>query len=367
MSILVLWTLESAPALGQTRHPSSPRQNSFPEVLSYPKNISEQILYRPDSNFRFLHDCVITSYKNTLYTAWYNCPDGEIEEQSVIRGRYSNDYGKTWSSVQCFAQDSTHRMMYVPPAFSELDGALYLYVSRMSGHDQVHDVLIFKLNESTKTFVKKDSISIPFIINTSVTKLQNGKLIAGGRRSNEVGSLPLIPAILISDSGSPRGPWRAVDIQSTSKNPDGSLFEYPETGLIIHGPKISAIVRGEQSRALIYESADFGNSWSPPNFILLPISGKSKITAGTLSNGRDYVIGNREGMDRDQLIIAFRNKGSKRFMKTYLLQNGPNPKLEASPEWSYPSAHELHGKLYIIYTSEKKSASMSVIPLDANK
>jgi hypothetical protein len=340
------------------------QDNQLINGLVYPSGLQEQMIARPDSNYRFLHDCVITGFHNTLYAAWYNCPETEIADQSVIRGRYSTDKGQTWSDVKCFAQDSTNRMMYVPPAFGQADDRLFLYVSRMTGHDQVHDILIFKLDEAAHHFTKVDSISIPFIINTTVTKLDNGTMIAGGRRANKPGELPLIPAVLISDSGSPLGPWRVADLQNNSSNPDGTAFQYPETGLIANGSTVTAIVRGEQSRPLVYHSQDFGNTWSKPTFIDFPFSGQSKITCGTLSDGRDYIIGNAEGYDREKLVIAFREKGGKSFTKAYLLQNGNNAKLNASPEWSYPTAWESDNRLYVIYTSEKKAATLSIIPLD---
>jgi hypothetical protein len=342
------------------------KDREFINGLGYPGGLQEQMIALPDSSYRFLHDCVITGYHNILYAAWYNCPEKEIADQSVIRGRYSADKGNTWSEIKCFAQDSTNKLMYVPPAFGQVNDQLYLYVSRMSGHDQVHDILIFRLNESEKTFVQVDSIPVPFIINTAVTKMQNGALIAGGRRTTQAGTLPLIPAVLISDSGSPLGPWRVVDIQKHSNNPDGTPFSYPETGLITNGSALTAIVRGEQSRPLVYHSKDYGNSWSTPSVIDFPLSGQSKITCGTLSDGRDYIIGNAEGYDRDKLIIGFRDKGEKSFAKAYLLQNGENAKLKASPEWSYPTAYESDNLLHVIYTSEKKAATLSIFPLHPN-
>jgi hypothetical protein len=327
----------------------------------------EQILALPDAHYRFLHDCAITSYKNVLYAAWYNCPDNEIEDESVIRGRYSVDEGKTWSAIQYFARDTTNKYMYVPPAFGNINADLYLYVSRMTGHDQVQDLLVFKLDEQRKEFVQVGHVAIPFIINTAVIGMKNGKLIAGGRRTDTPGTLPLIPAVLISDNGSPLGPWRIVDVQADGKNPDGTSFVFPETGLITNGAELTAIVRSEQQQPVVYKSTDFGTSWAITTPIDLPLSGSSKITCGTLSDGRDFVIGNVRGYDRDKLIIGFRNKGSKKFSKVYLLQDGNNKKLGTSPEWSYPSACEFNKKLYVAYTSGKKAATLSIIPLTKKK
>ena len=360
--ILLVISCVSASAQNAPGQVAEITQSPLIKDLQYPKGIQEQILARPDDKYRFLHDCVITSYKNVLYAAWYNCPESEITDESVIRGRYSTDKGKTWSEIRYFARDTSNKFMYVPPAFGVLNGELYLYVSRMTGHDQVRDILIFKLNKKDKSFYEVGAIAIPFIVNTSVAVMQNGKLIAGGRRTDVPGTLPLIPAVLISDSGSPLGPWRTIDIQKDGKNPDGTPFKFPETGLIAHGAELTAIVRGEKKNPLVYKSNDFGTSWSLSGSIDF-LAGGSKITCGTLSDGRDYIIGNVQGFGRNKLILAVRAKGSEAFSKAYLLQDGKNTNLNAAPEWSYPSAWEVDRQLFVIYTSGKKAAALSSIPV----
>ena len=61
--------------------------------------IRKEVLCRPDGEYGFLHDCAVISFKGTLFAAWYNCPEGEMVGKSVIRGRRSEDGGKTWSEI----------------------------------------------------------------------------------------------------------------------------------------------------------------------------------------------------------------------------------------------------------------------------
>jgi hypothetical protein len=71
------------------------------EDLAYPSQAIDIMVHRAGSdNFHFLHDAAIVEHKNTLYTAWYNCPRGEMQESSLIRGRRSRDGGLTWSDPQ---------------------------------------------------------------------------------------------------------------------------------------------------------------------------------------------------------------------------------------------------------------------------
>lgn len=68
----------------------------LPHVDEIPVNphVKVQIIQRPDE-YKFLHDCMIESFHGKLYTAWYNCPVGEMAGRSIIRGRVSADHGET--------------------------------------------------------------------------------------------------------------------------------------------------------------------------------------------------------------------------------------------------------------------------------
>lgn len=57
-------------------------------------------------------------------------------------------------------------------------------------------------------------------------------------------------------------------------------------------------------------------------------------------DGRDYIIDNAAGRDRSKLIIAFLDQQKPDMHDIYILQDGYNENLKASPEWSYPSAYE---------------------------
>ncbi len=117
--------------------------------ISMNSNTRAQIIQRPDDTYKFLHDCMIISYHEKLYAAWYNCPVHEMADKSVIRGRISCDNGETWSDVITMAEDLSGKYIYVPPAFGicPADDRLYLFATRMTGCDLVHDFEIFCLNE----------------------------------------------------------------------------------------------------------------------------------------------------------------------------------------------------------------------------
>jgi len=83
-----------------------------------------------------------------------------------------------------------------------------------------------------------------------------------------------------------------VRVQKDGELPDGSNFVHPETSAIIRGNTIYLFCRNDLRHIpIIYKSEDSGKTWSFPMSHDIPFS-NSKIYSGTLSDGRNYVIGN---------------------------------------------------------------------------
>lgn len=323
-----------------------------------------QIIQRPEAGFGFLHDCMITKYHGKIYTAWYNCPEGEMQGDSVIRGRISADDGNIWSEVKTFAQDQSKQFMYVPPAFGicPQNDHLYLIATRMAGADLVHDFEIFELDEETESFHFVRRIDSPFLPNTPVYRMKNGKLIMGGRVSRNVDDYPVYTAVAISDSGRIDDDWRIVEICPFYKGFDGWNY-LPETCLSIYDDgSIIAFVRHDCRYPQLYESADSGETWTPSQVHDIPV-GNSKLFSGILSDGRSYLITNLAGQQRDTLALFLSKPGERTFSDAWLLRNGNDETLNATPEWSYPAAVEDGGYLYVVCTSAKTSATFIKVKL----
>jgi len=103
------------------------------ESLRYPEGTVDVVVHRAGADgYGFLHDAAIVQHKGDLFAAWYNCPGGEIEEESLIRGRTSLDGGRSWSQPEVVASDARGEgIFYVPVALLSHEGILYAYVSNM--------------------------------------------------------------------------------------------------------------------------------------------------------------------------------------------------------------------------------------------
>lgn len=334
------------------------------EKLSFSSSTETFCFHMPDE-YRFLHESAVIEFHGTVFTAWYNNWENELQGETVIRGRRSEDGGSTWSDVELIAKDPEGKLQYCPPVFGICDDQLYLLINTMVSADHMHSLDLYSFNEKDQKFHFCRRHPIPFKMNTNVVHLPNGKLLLPGRIAEPDG-FPSTPAVLIADSGKMDDEWRLVKIQDDNLMPDGSHLVHPELSAIVVGFTIYMFCRNDERLIpLLYRSDDLGEHWSGPIQHDIPFI-DSKIYCGTLSDGRNYIIGNIFCSDRDSnwnrehLAIFFSEPHTMNFKKGFLLRDGEDRQLHLYPQWSYPSACEADGKLYIVYSMVAQKDNQSV-------
>ncbi|MBP3333131.1 MAG: exo-alpha-sialidase [Clostridia bacterium] len=323
----------------------------------------------PDDKYSFLHETAIIEYHGKLFSAWYNNEKLELQGRCPIRFAISGDNGKTWSAPEVVADDPSGKILYCPPIFGISDGNLYMMLNQMVSADHMHSLDLYIYNEDKNSFEMLWSRPIPFKLNTNVYTLPNGKLMIPGRVA-ELDGFPTTPAVLVSDSGRMDSEWRVIKVQENGLLPEGTSYVHPEPSIIIHENKLYLFVRNDLRQfQIVYLSEDLGETWSKPIVHDIHFS-NSKTYSGTLSDGRNYIIGNIQPA-REKLAMYISEPGTMNFNKCIVLQDGYNKELEYGHVWHYPCAYEYDGKLYVIYTVnivrdwQKRGAVVSVI--DINK
>ena len=304
---------------------------------------------KPTEEYLFLHEAAIIEHKGRLFAAWYNNRKTELFGHTPIRFAVSDDGGATWSEPEVVVEDTSGKLLYCPPVFGEDGGKLYMLLNSMVSADHIHSLDLYVYDENSCGFTFVRSTALPFKLNTNVYRTDGGKLIIGGRIAESLDGFPQIPAVLISDSGRIDSEWRVVKIAPDKYLPDGSEYIHPEVTLIAQGNTVYAFCRNDVTNVpTVYISEDGGENWSGAYASDIPFA-NSKIYSGTLSDGRNYVIGNLDPK-RFTLYILFSRKGEMKFDKGYILQSGFCGDLGCGCEWMYPCAYEANGKLYIICT-----------------
>jgi len=336
------------------------------KTVENPDAIKTYPVQMPDE-YIFLHEAAIIEYHKTLFASWYNNAEHELNGRTPIRSRRSTDGGKTWSEIEVIADDPTGEILYCPPVYGICEDKLYMLINEMVAPDHIHALDLFVYDPEKDGFVMLWSKPIPFKLNTNVVALENGKLMLPGR-VGELDRFPNTPAVLISDSGKIDGDWRLVRIAPNGELADGEKLIHPEISAVVDQEKIYMFCRNDQRRvSLLYLSEDNGEHWSEPYTTDLPI-GPTKMYAGTLSDGRNYLVANETDNGRKTLVLYLTQKGSMQFEKRIVLRDGEEEGYPGSTAWHYPVACEGDGKIYIIYTVnfngwEKRGAVLSVVDL----
>jgi len=330
-----------------------------PDQLTRPRGVRDLIMHRAGADaYSFLHDSTIVEHRGILFAAWYNCPEREIVDASVIRGRRSRDGGITWSDVEVIAEDAERKIFYVPNVFLSHKGTLWTFVLRMTGHDLPTQVEAFALDEATNRWEPKGSIAKLFLPNCPPVRMSDGNFVMAGRMADRRGEKPLRPAVAISQGDQLLRPWKTVPLSAP-----GQTYTCPETTLLVERQMLTAFFRSRRKVVLLSTSTDCGRTWTTPTETNFPVV-YAKMFAGTLSTGQHYLLSNTPGRahSRGLLTIAVTKPGEAVFSKMWKLRDGHAADLKAGPEWSYPSAIEHGGKLFVVYTSEKHHCALSVIP-----
>lgn len=340
------------------------------EALTLPEGMTRQVIHRAGSDeFNFLHDVAITEFQGTLFAAWYNCPDGEMEGASVIRGRRSTDQGRTWSEVEVVAADTAKKgVMYVPIAFGQVGGQLYGFIANMIGPDLVTRCEVFAYPGATApggSWISKGFIADSFLPNSAAQRLPGGNYLIAGRVADEPGTKPETPAVALSRGEDFTAPWEVVRLQAGKQLPDGHDLRYPESTVIVEDDGLLAFVRNDGGNGLVYTGDPTGHTWSSPRPANFRI-GSAKPYAGKLSTGQRYLLYTTPTPGyRELLTLAISKPGERCFSRVWQIHDGADAVLGVGPEWSYPCAVEAFGNLYVVYTSEKRHAMLATIPVES--
>ena len=108
--------------------------------------------------------------------------------------------------------------------------------------------------------------------------------------------------------------------------------------------------RNDQRKVpIVYISKDYGEHWSEAIGHDIPYV-STKIYAGNLNGGENYLIANIDEFDRSKLAVYFTDKNGAKFKKRIILFDKKTTKRKGATACHYPAAYESDGKLYIIAT-----------------
>lgn len=308
--------------------------------------------------YQFLLGAAIIKYKDKLYSSWGNSFRGENDDNTIIAQKCSLDGGKTWNDYRKISKTDkgfgrSHGVYF------EYEGNLYAFCpkAKYDKIDAYPDLKMeaYKLEKTGEWTCLDVVLDEDFWPMCEPIKLDNGGFLMAGLKTDTAEA-----AVALCD-GKDLTKWE----MKTIPNPEN--YEYwGETTVLKQKDKLIAIVRGGKGAEciLISESYDNGATWSGLEKSNFEIS-NSKMYAGTLSNGSNYLVFNAKSEKyRETLCIA---TGKELFDKVYLIRHGfeEPPVFWNINEWCYPYAYEADGNLYVVYAKNKEDCELAIIPIES--
>ena len=311
-----------------------------------------------ENGYHFLLGAAVIRHQDVLRVSWANSWRRENDDQTILAERCSVDDGKNWSDVTVIARAEGGYGRSHGVYFS-YEGKLYVFCprARYDRIDRYPDLQMegYVLNENGTYDALGVVLAEDFWPMCEPIFLENGTLLMAGLKTDDASA-----AVALCDG-------KDITRWEMKKIPNPENFSYwGETTVLKFADRLLAVVRGgNTAHALVSESLDNGNTWSPLAGSNFPIS-HSKMYAGTLSTGKNYLIFSMRGRGyRDTLAIAV---GYDNFDKIYIIRDGFDapPKYMAKNEWCYPYAYEdtAAKKLYVVYAKNKEDCEMAVLPVE---
>ena len=339
---------------------------SLPKVSELKKVKSEHITikaFEPEKDgYVFLHGVALAKFKGRMYCAWAHNKDKENSQEEEVNFAISDDNGKTWS--ECIEGDMKPEkgIAVSHGAFLVSEEKLYFFAPQFKGHmgAEMMKLSVYELDEENEKFryigVAMDERFWPMC---EPVLMENGNYIMPGIYVAADYMSPDNAAAVAISRGADITRWDMVKIKRSEE-----VRVWGECTVVINGNNIKMYCREHSAKykALYSESSYFGNTWTEMNLSDLPMI-DSKPYAGTLSNGRNYLICScaEDISGRNPLTIAITEKGEDKFSKIYSIDSGKI--------LSYPYAIEADNKLYIAYSSSPKadnrnSAELAIIDIE---
>lgn len=311
--------------------------------------------------WHYLHETALARHADRFHLVWAahpTCEANEIEES--LRGSSSAD-ALAWDepvSVRTPPEGGGHSWNH-PVLWSDA-GVLWGFFTRWRARRP--ETAIMRWEGSWQDTGAVIPGLIPF---NPPLRLADGSLAMSGEFGWNEGAVAL-------SRGDPLS-WAVVRLPLDPAIP----LRFPEVTLWERADALLAIFRpGKPGPMPVCRSVDGGRTWSPPEASDLA-AGDSKPLSLRLSTGQQILLSNDPVAGRTLLRIAASGRDGAGLRRMWKLRHqafprrrlfggwGSGPLVGHQTEWSYPSAVEWDGRLFVSYSQGKEDAALSIVPIAA--
>lgn len=329
--------------------------------------------YTPKSGWMFSHCPFITHFNGRFIAMWSNGIKDEDKPKQRILITTSKDAVHWTSPMPLEIPSKDHQL--IPAGFYSHNGRLVAYFSE-SEIGYKHPKLYAKTSIDGAHWTMRKDLKIPLLAIRGPIKTKSGRLIMCGSFAFPYTDIP---------TGLSGWKWAGLqpknlnnvpdDLYSSSKICKALGFNfiltegvvYQTTNRILHslnrcyGPGFNGYLWQSQS-------LNNGKTWSKPTESRFT-NGVSKVSAGRLSSGYYYCVGNPDkDRNRTRLVLSLSKDGIN-FSRHYLIGEKPHkmiqPGRDKMGQYAYPDVLEYNHKLYIIVSRCKEAIEVITVPLSS--
>ena len=321
----------------------------------------------------YSHHGHIAHFRGVLYAVWSNhLRDEDAPGQRVLMRR-STDGGESWAAVvEAFPSldrvdlgeaDGEGRRTQCANGFAEVDGRLYALSEVWDGGGSCRSAPQGRL---ARAIAGEGGLLTrePFWVRGEALPAKVGAPEYG------VGEPGLVERIegYLARPGNERA-WGFLPPTTRPLGEDGHRLCEPTPAWRLADGTWCRLYRDLEGSLRNYAafSEDDGRTWSPGRRTEFPDAG-SRSTAGTLPDGRVYVVSNIRPERRDALAISLSADGLT-FDRVALVRSGA-PAMRYEGRWKcggfqYPHATTMGKHLWVVYSVNKEDVEVTAIPLTA--
>ncbi|MCR5709299.1 MAG: exo-alpha-sialidase [Bacteroidales bacterium] len=311
----------------------------------------------------YVNNAVITRFKGYYYCMWQQSVRDEDSPDTRIRYARSAD-GKSWSSPRLLVAptDSTFAS---PGGWIRRGDSLVALVNMIDAADRSRGGTAWYVSTKDgrrwsrlKPVLMADGSQVDGIFE------QDPLPLAGGRIVGAVHFRPgyRVAPVYTDDPSGVRGWRRSIFPEGEGTPLEPSQYKCPDGTLVM-------LFRDQESSfvKLASLSSDRGESWGAPGRTGIPDS-RSKQCAGTLPDGRSFIVGNPTG-SRSRRVLAIAFSGDGRVFDEVRLLSGirdlPQRRHEGrykTPGYNYPKAFVSEDAIWIALSRNKEDVVVIRVP-----
>ncbi|MCC9656179.1 LamG-like jellyroll fold domain-containing protein [Rhodopirellula halodulae] len=329
----------------------------------------------PVDGYRFLHGVALQFHRGRLFASFGHNQGDENTVTEEAHYRISDDQGMSWGPLHIIDHGEEENLAVSHGVFLSEGNSLWAFHGSYYGRMEDIHTRAYRYDENSDQWTPLGRvIGEGFWPMNQPVRMEDGNWIMPGLLGKRYDSNQAFPAAVAISHGNHFEKWDLVRIPV-----DKNIHQmWGESSLWVSGENVFNVSRfGDDAKALLATSDDYGRTWSPSKISNLPMA-TSKPAAGVLSTGQRYLVcttAAENGGRRMPLTIAISRPGENVFSKVLVLRRAmqPNAPGESAKRLSlsYPYAIEHDGHLYVGYSNNGgrsanlNSAEMAVVPIES--